>query len=785
MTRELLTTRDNTDTESPAVVEKQAQLTGDETKMICVADSPLYPEDSERQSAATAFLDALRRSEKARSPSLTSSDDESSEREEEEEESNPSSSSTEENSTESKPSRATSLHSSTSGPESLPSSRTEEEVLSDTTGHSPIGSKLRRLIQHDQTIQRRKLFKRLHPLKESSMSIPRNRKMTTPRSTTRSLASESNRLDSALASTVATEASDAPLSNVSSLSLECAILTAQDVEEIKSAKEVTPPRASNVVSLRGQANSKAPSAPVLVSKKRPVLAPSKAGPKKIVTPVSSGAKSPPTALRNKKTPAPPKNILNRGHQSVPLTSTTLPVRRNSTSSKENEVTQDSLQFLAPGLQTEDERRRTVTIVFDLDETLVNNRTHGHTIFRPHAMGILKELRSTNPHPLYTSVKVNRMYDLANSKLKVPLSRARRYSTTTTSEASERTPPDDRELRVELILWTASVEMVARPVVHKLDPDRSIFDHVIYRDFRWYKEVDYTKDLSKLGRDMDRVVIIENSPASVSLNPQNAIIVTDYVHGSRDRELMWVEKVLKEWMAAVRQQLKGAERSLDTRESTLKETTESADAVVSSTEAASMGEEVRTDSIVSHFDPNASLCSKESTTPAESRCRSISKSVPRSTSESKEPQPLPVDVEYFDNIRVFLSKHPYITPETNHINPPKISALDISSQTLTATSKAHGTQKSGEPVWKRLYALSTREGKESNAATEDAAKPRKSGQLTSVISELKLTQRKKSRKKVHKPDQQSEGGGDKPRPKKKGKVTAASNVGREASCGSTA
>jgi len=143
-----------------------------------------------------------------------------------------------------------------------------------------------------------------------------------------------------------------------------------------------------------------------------------------------------------------------------------------------------------------------TIVFDLDETLCSNRGPGKAILRPGALDLLKSLRALS------------------------------------------TP----QRPIEIVLWTASVESLARAVCARLDPSGTIFTHHIFRDRRWFKETGYTKDLRLLGRDMSRVVIIENSPMSVTLNRQHSILVRDFMgHAPHDCDLKVVKEVLEHWV----------------------------------------------------------------------------------------------------------------------------------------------------------------------------------------------------------------------------------------------
>lgn len=153
-----------------------------------------------------------------------------------------------------------------------------------------------------------------------------------------------------------------------------------------------------------------------------------------------------------------------------------------------------------------QHRGATTIVFDLDETLCNNRRPGKALLRPHTMELLHHL-----HTLRNDASVN--------------------------------------CYVELVLWTASMECVARPVVERIDPTGTLFQHRIYRDRRWYKETGYTKDLKRLGRELHHTVIIENSPASVHLNRKHSILVRDFVSGP-DTDLIIVKEVLDGWIRQV-------------------------------------------------------------------------------------------------------------------------------------------------------------------------------------------------------------------------------------------
>ncbi|XP_013778770.1 carboxy-terminal domain RNA polymerase II polypeptide A small phosphatase 1-like [Limulus polyphemus] len=88
---------------------------------------------------------------------------------------------------------------------------------------------------------------------------------------------------------------------------------------------------------------------------------------------------------------------------------------------------------------------------------------------------------------------------------------------------------------ECVLFTASLAKYADPVADLLDR-WGVFRARLFRESCVFHRNNYVKDLGRLGRDLQRVVIVDNSPASYSFHPENAVSVASWFEDSTDTEL---------------------------------------------------------------------------------------------------------------------------------------------------------------------------------------------------------------------------------------------------------
>lgn len=99
---------------------------------------------------------------------------------------------------------------------------------------------------------------------------------------------------------------------------------------------------------------------------------------------------------------------------------------------------------------------------------------------------------------------------------------------------------------EVCVFTASLAPYADKVVDYLDPTGQRVHHRLYREHCTNVDGTYVKDLNLMGRRIERVAIVDNSPVAYSFHPENAIPITSWFHCKKDMELAQLMPLLQEY-----------------------------------------------------------------------------------------------------------------------------------------------------------------------------------------------------------------------------------------------
>ena len=96
---------------------------------------------------------------------------------------------------------------------------------------------------------------------------------------------------------------------------------------------------------------------------------------------------------------------------------------------------------------------------------------------------------------------------------------------------------------EIVIFTASVSKYADPLL-------DIIDKKGYCPFRLFREhcslinTTFVKDLQRLGRDLKNIIIVDNSPLSYALHPENGLPILTWFEDKTDRELYSIMPLLE-------------------------------------------------------------------------------------------------------------------------------------------------------------------------------------------------------------------------------------------------
>ena len=81
---------------------------------------------------------------------------------------------------------------------------------------------------------------------------------------------------------------------------------------------------------------------------------------------------------------------------------------------------------------------------------------------------------------------------------------------------------------ELIIWTSATEAYANSLIDAIEFEKQYFDYVLFREHAIIIGDDFVKDLNRVGRSLDRVIIVDDMPQNFRLQKQNGITIKPFL-----------------------------------------------------------------------------------------------------------------------------------------------------------------------------------------------------------------------------------------------------------------
>ena len=97
---------------------------------------------------------------------------------------------------------------------------------------------------------------------------------------------------------------------------------------------------------------------------------------------------------------------------------------------------------------------------------------------------------------------------------------------------------------EIDIFTAALKNYADNIINKLDKDNKYISYRLYRCHCTYEDGKSVKKLSLIGRDLNKIVFVDDLERNAKYNPQNLVLVSKWTDDVYDNEIINLKEKLK-------------------------------------------------------------------------------------------------------------------------------------------------------------------------------------------------------------------------------------------------
>ena len=98
---------------------------------------------------------------------------------------------------------------------------------------------------------------------------------------------------------------------------------------------------------------------------------------------------------------------------------------------------------------------------------------------------------------------------------------------------------------EIVTFTAGTKEYADNILNLVDVNDNLIKYRLYRHHTTIMGMNVFKDLMRLGRDMSKIIIIDNLKDNFKLQPNNGLFIKTWTSDINDNQLFDLQKILRD------------------------------------------------------------------------------------------------------------------------------------------------------------------------------------------------------------------------------------------------
>ena len=99
-------------------------------------------------------------------------------------------------------------------------------------------------------------------------------------------------------------------------------------------------------------------------------------------------------------------------------------------------------------------------------------------------------------------------------------------------------------KYEMVVFTAGIQEYADLIIDIIEKGKKIFIKRLYRQHTVFIDNIFAKDLTRLGRDLSKIIIVDNMPQNFFMQKENGIFIKNFFgQDDDDRALIDLSSIL--------------------------------------------------------------------------------------------------------------------------------------------------------------------------------------------------------------------------------------------------